>query len=45
MVEVLDAQTALNRARVNMVENETGYALATARIWYAAGVFLKEVMK
>jgi outer membrane protein TolC len=45
MVEMLDAQTALNRARVNMLENETGYALATARVWYAAGVFLKEVMK
>jgi outer membrane protein len=45
LVEVLDAQTALNRARVNVVENETGYALATARIWHAAGIFLKEVMK
>jgi outer membrane protein len=45
MVEVLDAQTALNRARVDIVDNETGYALATARVWYAAGVFLKEVMK
>jgi outer membrane protein len=45
MVEVLDAQTALNRTRVDIVDNEAGYALATARVWYAAGVFLKEVMK
>ncbi len=45
MVEVLDAQTALNRARANLVENETDYALATAMVWHAAGIFLKEVMK
>lgn len=45
LVELLDAQTALNRARANVVENETGYALATAQVWYAAGIFLKEVMK
>lgn len=45
LVEVLDAQTALNRARVSVVENETGYALATARVWYSAGIFLQEVMK
>jgi outer membrane protein TolC len=45
LVDVLDAQTALNRARASMVENETGYALATARVWYNAGIFLREVMK
>jgi outer membrane protein TolC len=45
LVEVLDAQTALNRARASVVENETGCALATARVWYSAGIFLREVMK
>lgn len=45
MVEVLDAQTALNRARVNMIENETNLALATAKVWFAAGVLIEEVMK
>lgn len=45
LVEVLDAQTALNRARAAVVEYETGHALATARVWYSAGIFLQEVMK
>ncbi len=45
LVDLLDAQTALNRARASVVENETGYALATARVWYSAGIFLQEVMK
>jgi outer membrane protein TolC len=45
MVEVLDAQTALNRSRVNLVETETGYALATAGVLHTAGIFLEEVMK
>jgi outer membrane protein len=45
IVEVLDAQTALNRVRLNLVESENAYVLATARVWHTAGVFLKEVMK
>lgn len=45
MVDLLDAQTALNRARTTLIENETDYAQATARVWYTAGIFLKEVMK
>jgi outer membrane protein TolC len=45
MIELLDAQTALNRARATVVENEADYAQATARVWYTAGIFLKEVMK
>nr|WP_279342541.1 TolC family protein [Geotalea sp. SG265] len=45
MVELLDAQTALNRARAVQVEMENGQALAVARIWQSAGVFLKEVLK
>jgi outer membrane protein TolC len=45
MVELLDAQTALNRARAQLVENESNYALATARLFHVAGIFLKEVVK
>ncbi|MCM2359644.1 MAG: TolC family protein [Geobacteraceae bacterium] len=45
MVELLDAETALNRSRALLVENESDYALATARLYLAAGIFLKEVMR
>lgn len=45
LVEVLDAQASLDRARASVVENETGYALATGRVWFSAGIFLREVMK
>jgi outer membrane protein TolC len=45
MAELLDAQTALNQARSNLVENETNYALASGRVYYSAGIFLKEMLK
>jgi outer membrane protein TolC len=45
MVELLDAQTALNRSRALLIENESDFALATARLLHSAGVFLREVMK
>jgi outer membrane protein TolC len=45
MVELLDAQTALNSARARLIANESDYALATARLFHATGTFLKEVMK
>lgn len=45
LVDVLDAQTAVNRARASVVETDANYALATARVWYRAGIFLQEVMK
>jgi outer membrane protein TolC len=45
LVELLDAQTALNGARAALIENEGNYALATAGLQYAAGVFLKEVLQ
>jgi outer membrane protein TolC len=45
LVDVLDTQSALNRARASVVDNDAGYALATARVWYSAGIFLQEVMK
>lgn len=43
MVELLDAQSSLNRARTGLVERETDHLLATARIYHAAGIFLKEM--
>lgn len=43
LVELLDAQTALNRSRSGLVERETDLLLATARIYHAAGIFLKEM--
>lgn len=45
MVELLDAQAALNQTRANQVETETSYALATGRVYYTAGIFLKEMLK
>ncbi len=45
LVDVLDTQSALNRARASVVDNDAEYALATARVWYSAGIFLQEVMK
>jgi outer membrane protein TolC len=45
MMELLDAQTALNRANANLVENEAAFALASARLYHMAGLFLKEVMQ
>jgi outer membrane protein len=45
MVELLDAQTALNQARANLVEAEAGYALAGGKIYYMAGTFVKEMLK
>lgn len=45
MVELLDAQTALNQSRANLVEAEAGYALAGGRVHYMAGTFVKEMLK
>lgn len=45
MVELLDAQTALNQARANLVEAEAGYALAGGRVYYMTGTFVKEILK
>jgi outer membrane protein TolC len=44
-VELLDAQTSLNRARAQLVGNEGDYALSTARLFHTTGTFLKEVMR
>jgi outer membrane protein TolC len=45
MVELLDAQTALNQARANLVESEAGYAFAGGRVYYMTGTFVKEMLK
>lgn len=45
MVELLDAQTALNQARADLVEAEAGYAVAGGRIYYMTGTFVKEMLK
>ncbi len=45
MVELLDAETALTRSRALVVESESDLALATARLYQAAGIFLKEVVR
>lgn len=45
MLELLDAQSALNQARANLVDTEASYALAGGRIYYSAGIFLKEMLK
>ncbi len=45
MLELLDAQTALNQSRANLVEAEAGYALAGGRIYSVTGTFVKEMLK
>lgn len=45
MVELLDAQTALDQTRANLVETEAGYALAGGRVYYMTGTFVKEMLK
>ena len=45
MVELLDAQTTLDRTKAQLVENETGLARAAARVLHTSGVFLQEVLK
>jgi outer membrane protein TolC len=43
MLDLLDARTALNQSRANMVESEANLKLAMGRLYHAAGIFLKEV--
>ena len=45
MVELLDAQTALNQTRANLVDAEVGYAVAGGRVYYMSGTFVKEILK
>lgn len=43
LVELLDAQTALNRARTELATLEADYAAAWARLQHAAGTLVKEI--
>lgn len=43
IAELLDAQSSLNQSRANLVESEANMMLATGRLHFAAGIFLKEV--
>lgn len=43
MVEVLDAQTSLNRARAQVAELEAEYARTTVQLLFVSGTLLKEV--
>ncbi len=43
MVELLDARTALNQARANLVESEAASSRATGYLYHVTGTFLKEV--
>jgi len=45
LVELLDAQTALNQARANLVDTEAGYTLAGGQVYYMTGTFVKEILK
>lgn len=45
MVELLDAQTALNQVRASLVESEVNYSLAGGYVYYAGGIFMKEMLK
>lgn len=45
MVELLDAQTALNQVRADLAEAEAGYALAGGYVYYMTGTFVKELLK
>jgi len=43
LVELLDAQTTLNRARTDVASQEADYAVAWAKLQFDAGTLLKEI--
>lgn len=45
MLDLLDSQTALNQARSRLVDAEADYSFSGGRVYHAAGIFLKEIMK
>ncbi len=45
LVEVMDAETALDRARANLVEVENASYAATAEVYFRSGVLIQEVMR
>lgn len=45
VVELLDAQSALNAARAGVVEKRNNYTIAIARLKYASGILYREYIK
>ena len=45
MLDLLDAQNALNQIRADLAETEAAYLLAGGRVYLEAGTFLKEMLK
>lgn len=45
MLELLDAQTILNRTRSNLADAEADHILAAGQVYYSAGIFLKEFVQ
>lgn len=45
MAELLDAQSALDQTRARLVESEANHALAGGQVYYASGIFLRELTK
>ncbi|HEY3308020.1 MAG TPA: TolC family protein [Desulfuromonadaceae bacterium] len=45
MADILDAQTALDQARVSKIEAESNWILAGGRIYYSAGILLEEMLR
>ena len=45
MIELLDAQSALNQTRADLVDSEAGLALARGYVYFTAGVFIKEMTR
>uniref|UniRef100_C6E8G3 Outer membrane efflux protein n=1 Tax=Geobacter sp. (strain M21) TaxID=443144 RepID=C6E8G3_GEOSM len=45
LVELMDAEAALNRSRATLVEVENNLLASTGEVYFRAGVFLKEVIQ
>lgn len=45
LVELMDAEAALNRSRANLVDVENGFLASTGEVYYRSGVFMKEVIR
>jgi outer membrane protein len=43
LVDLLDSQVSLDRARANLVARENGYRLAVSSLSYASGTILKDL--
>jgi len=45
LVELMDAEAALNRSRANLVQVENSYRRSAAQLYFASGLFIKEVLR